>query len=427
MRIYTSIGAILVLIDEIKLVAQKERKPPIGELEIIIKGKTKSGSEKNVTDKIKIYNPSHFQKIIEFKRESEAALNILHDTAIQQLVNSWESLLANIITIYYQYNEDKISKDKTLNYNQILQFTSLDEIKKTVIDKEVRLFLEKSPIEQLSELNKLFGIDFRSQYSDYELLIELILIRHLIVHCGGIVNNDYLNKVKNLGNRTFKELEVGKRLQVSAKYIIDSWGRLYAAGVILTHLIVSQRCPHQNEENDNSLNNAAYHNIKHEQLKSALYILEYAEKRTIKNTKIKWILKLNLAQTFNKLGKITECQELLNGSEWKVASSKFQLCVNSINENTEEFERLLVECAEKKEIQITDLYEWPIFDNMRKHECFKSWIEKAFGYQLSEFRSLQDHKIIDCDLSNTMKMLLNYFDEKKKILISSSNKTRQEK
>ena len=60
---------------------------------------------------------------------------------------------------------------------------------------------------------------------------------------------------------------------------------------------------------------------------------------------------------------------------------------------------------------------------MRQKEDFKLWVEKAFGYQLSDFRSLQDHKIIDCDLNNTMQMLSNYFTEKKKIFNSSIKQT----
>ena len=84
----TSIGAILVLLDEIKLVAQQETKPPFAELEINIKARNKAGDEKNVIQKLDIHNPSHFQKIIEFKRDSEAALHILHDTAIQEWVQN---------------------------------------------------------------------------------------------------------------------------------------------------------------------------------------------------------------------------------------------------------------------------------------------------------------------------------------------------
>ena len=241
--------------------------------------------------------------------------------------------MANIISIYYRYNEDKISKENVLNYNQILQFSTLDEVKKAVIDCEVRSFLKKSPSEQLSEFKKIFGVDFRSKFSDYDSLLELIYTRHLIVHGGGIVNNDYLNKVKHLKDRTLKDLQTGKRLVTNAKYIIDSWKKLYVAGVILTHQIIAKCYPTLHEENDNTLNNAAYHNIKLEQLDAALSILEYAEGIRIHDTNIKWILKLNLAQTYKKLGNDEACEKLLNASEWKVASSKFQLCVNSINDS----------------------------------------------------------------------------------------------
>ena len=134
----TSIVTLIVLLDEIKHVAKNRTDKPLAELEIELLGKDTDNNEKVNKQKVKIYDPSHFVKIMEFKQHNQAALSILHDTAIQQLINAWEKLLADILSWYYQNNHDKITKDKSISYNKILQFSNLDEAKQEVIDQEVK-------------------------------------------------------------------------------------------------------------------------------------------------------------------------------------------------------------------------------------------------------------------------------------------------
>ena len=405
----TSMGTLVILLDEIKHVAKNRKDKPLAELEIEIKVKDNDDKEKIKKQKVKIYNHSHLLKVFEFKQHNQAALSILHDTAIQQLINAWEKLLADILNWYYENNQEKITKNKSLSYNKILQFSNLNEAKQAVIDLEVKDFLTLNISEQLKFLNKSFGINFQSSFQKTDCLIELIQTRHLIVHYGGIVTNEYLNKLKKLKNRKLDTPDLGTKINLTPNYIISSWGTIYVAGVMLTHLIAKKSNQESHKIFDNFLNNAAFQNIQKRQLKSAIILLEYANNTHIQDTKLLWTVKLNLAQAYKWDGEEEKCDKIINSGEWDVANILFELCVSSLKNCPEEFAQNLKEAAQKGKIEITELYEWPIFHTMRKHDDFNKWIEDAFGYKLNKYRELINHKILDYTPGLTAKMLTNYF------------------
>lgn len=409
----TSIGTLIVLLDEIKHIARNRTDKPLAELEIELLGKNTDNKEKVNKQKVKIYDPSHFVKIMEFKQHNQAALSILHETAIQQLVNAWEKLLAGILAWYYQNNHDKITKDKSISYNKILQFSNLDEAKQEVIDQEVKHFLKKNTAEQIKFLNDSFGINFQSIFQKTDYLHELIFSRHLIVHYGSTTTNEYLNNINKLKNTRLEPQEIGRKIKITPNYIISSWGTIYVAGVMLIHSIAKKIHHDSHHVYDDFLNNSAFKNIQKNQLNSAITLLEYAKVRRIQDTKLSWIMKLNLAQAYKWNGEEEKCNEILDSNEWDVANVLFELCVSSLRNCPEEFAAHMKEAAQKKKINITELYEWPIFLTMRKHDNFNKWVEDAFGYKLNKYRELIDHKVIDYTPDLTAKMLINYFEEKK--------------
>jgi len=333
----TSFGTLAILLDEINHIAKNRTDKPIAELEIQLQGIDKDNEEKTNKNKVKIYDHSHLRKIIEFKQHNQAALSILHESSVQQLVNAWEKLIADILNWYYQHNQDKITDTHSLSYNKILQFSNLDEAKQSVIDSEVKNFLKKTTNEQLQFLNKTFNINFQSIFQDTDLLNEIIFTRHLIVHYGGIATTEYINKLKKLNNGTIDLPDPGNKVVLEPSYIVSSWGKIYVAGTMLIHLIAKKSLPDLHKSYDNFLNNSAYQNIQKKQLGSAIKLLEYATGTHISDTKLLWTVKLNLAQAYKWNGEEDKCNEILDSSEWDVANVLFELCVSSLRNNPDIF------------------------------------------------------------------------------------------
>ena len=409
----TSFATLSILLDEISHIAKNKTDKPIAELEITFKGANKDDEKKTNKKKVKIYDQSHLRKIIEFKQHNQAALSILHESSIQQLVNAWEKLLADILNWYYKHNQEKITDSHSLSYNQILQFSNLDEAKQAVIDSEVKNFLKKTTNEQLKFINDTFSINFQSTFKDTDCLNEILFTRHLIVHYGGIATTEYINKLRKFKNGCLELPKLGDKVSLEPSYIISSWGKIYVAGTMLLHLIAKKALPLHHEISDNFLNNSAYQNIQKNQLDSAIKLLEYAKNTHIADTKILWTIKLNLAQAYKWNGEEEECNKILDSSEWDVANVLFELCVSSLKNKPEKFLQNLKEVANKGKLSITELYEWPIFHTMREHQDFDKWIEEAFGYKLNKYRGLLEQKVLDCNPDLTAKNLSDYFSSKK--------------
>lgn len=181
---------------------------------------------------------------------------------------------------------------------------------------------------------------------------------------------------------------------------------------MLTHLIAKKTHYPSHKIYDDFLNNSAFKNIRKSQLNSAITLLYYAKEGRIQDTKLSWIMKLNLAQAYKWNSEEEKCDELLDSSEWDVANVLFELCVSSLRNNPEEFATHMKEAAKKGKINITELYEWPIFLTMREHENFNQWVEDAFGYKLNKYRELINQKVIDYKPDLTAKMFFDYFEEK---------------
>ena len=107
-------------------------------------------------------------------------------------------------------------------------------------------------------LNQLFGINFQSTFQKTDYLQELIFARHLIVHYGSITTNEYLNSVNKLKYKKLEPQKIGKKIKITPDYIISSWGIIYTAGVMLTHLIAKKTHYPSPKICDDFLNNSAF-------------------------------------------------------------------------------------------------------------------------------------------------------------------------
>ncbi|KAF0187552.1 MAG: hypothetical protein FD168_2554 [Desulfobulbaceae bacterium] len=173
----TSMATIFLLLNEISNTERKESGKHIAEISLKLSGKDTNGEEKVENKKIKIFNKEHLSKIIEFNNHNQAASTILHETAIQQLVNAWEKLLADLINWFYCKNPDKISDKKNITFNKLLQITDLDELKQTIIDSEIKSFIgENTTQEQIKFFDDTFKTNFNSSYKKFD---QLILLRHI--------------------------------------------------------------------------------------------------------------------------------------------------------------------------------------------------------------------------------------------------------
>ena len=116
-----------------------------------------------------IYEHHHFKAVANRVKYHDAALRLLYETTVQQLVNSYERLIGDIARAHIFENTRAAAKNQTFTYEQILEFASLDEIKRAVVEAQVTdLIRNQDTVGQLKWLRDQLGgdVDVRSQYTD---------------------------------------------------------------------------------------------------------------------------------------------------------------------------------------------------------------------------------------------------------------------
>lgn len=418
----TSMATVFILLDEIEKIEKTKSGKHIAEINVKLIGKDKDGNQKNEDKTIKIFDKEHLSKIIEFNNHNRAASTILHDTAIQQLINAWEKLLADLVNWFYTNNPDRISNQKHISFNKLLQISDLDELKQTIIDSEIKSFLgENTTQEQIKFFDDNFKTNFKSFFHKFDQLIFIIYVRHLIVHYGGIVTKEFETKIGKLKNIKHSLIVTrGEKIELTPEFIKNSWETIYLAGVLLVHRIAKNQTPHQIEILDNFLNNSAFANIQKEQFTSAVSILEYADSIHIAKTRIFWSVKINLAQTYKWQGENEKFQKVIDDIDIDAANSRFQLCVAALTEDSETFVFKLNEVSINNLVTVSELYEWPVFSKMRENPEFNKWVEDAYGCKLSKLQALLQPKLLDLSPKSTINMISDYYEEKHKKMLEEN-------
>lgn len=392
----------------------KESESPIAEIELNIDINDEINKESSKKISINIYEIEHLLALNEFRQNIDAALRILNETALQQIVNAYEQILWQLLSWHFYNNPDAAPKDKSLTYNELLGFSSFDEAKKHIVDEEIENFLKrKDTDEQLKYIKTELKADLSNFFPYLAEFKEIMLRRHAIVHAGGIASAEYIRRVKPLKVIDLSDIKENNKIPLSPRYVINAWNLFCSMGVILLHLVAkecarSRKSKDEEDQADKFLNNAAFTCIQNNQLDAAEIILTYANKLHLAKDPSNLQVIVNLAQTYKWKDKIDECNKLLDSKDWTAYSSLFQLCVAALRDEEDNFKKLLVNNANQKAISITELCEWPVFKLMRVKPYFNDLIKEIFGEEIKSVADLIKPKMINVKPEKTIEALIDY-------------------
>jgi len=217
-NVFNVIPFIRELNDEAK--SNHEDLDPLAEVEFEINFTSEENESKSVVIESDIYKREYIEKIVEFQNQHNASLRILNETGIQQVVNAYEKLIGDIIEWQLYNNPDQALDSEHISYKKLLNFNSLEEAKKYVIDEVITEFLKKkSAKQQLKYFKDEFGISVKSLFPKTNLFEELILRRHCIVHAGGIATSEYIQRVNGINGVNTEGIQVGEKIPLQSEYV----------------------------------------------------------------------------------------------------------------------------------------------------------------------------------------------------------------
>jgi hypothetical protein len=200
--------------------------------------------------------------------------------ALIGLVSAYDVMLQKLLLLIFR-NEEKTgsSISRSLKLKDLRSFSSIDKAVNYFIESEIESILRKDHLEQIKELNNLFGYEVDSDHRCVQEFMEICERRNIFTHNKGIVNRHYLTKCKGYKVDT-GNLKIGSVLTCGQVYFKQAVTVTDELSIRLIQYVWRKVVPKERDLAESELNQSAYRLIVGEEYSLAERILEYGINHT---------------------------------------------------------------------------------------------------------------------------------------------------
>lgn len=337
-------------------------------------------------DKIK-----SFKKVEKKKKRAEKAFQLIPPTYIVSAVSVFDSFLAGIIRCIYNLKPELLlESNMNFLYRELLEYDSIKEVKKKIIESTIEKLFRDSHTEQIAWIEKAIDVKTLRDFANWPLYIELTERRNLFVHSEGVVSSQYLDECRKCGYEV-SGISLGSRLPADRAYFDQSYNLLYEMALMVTQILINKlylgKYSDDTGERDSILISCVYDLIVEKHYEIAINISNYARdgKSFKRNLKDKAFIELNLAQAYKWSGLAPKCKALLDSMDVSIMSNDLKIPKLTLEDNFDEVYNLMVSVGGKSEILTKEAYrEWPIFKEIRKTDEFATTFKSIYNEELIE-------------------------------------------
>lgn len=287
------------------------------------------------------------------------------------------------------------SIDKSMSLAEIMQHNSIDEVKETIIEKEIETVLRKSHTEQFVWLENKLSIPLRKDLNIWADFIELTERRNLFVHCDGIVNSQYLNVCKKNKVSFDTEVKIGDELIISPEYFKKAISCIFEMGVKLAQVLWRKLCPNDIDEADRILNEICYELILKEKYSLAINLLDFAtsviKKHASEENRLVFIV--NKAQAYKWNGNAKKCVDIVNKIDWSAYKHEYQLASYVLLDDYKKAADIVRIIGTNGYIGKNEYLEWPLFKEFRKSKEFLKAYKDVFNEDFEDYKKSIESRV----------------------------------
>ena len=360
--------------DPIKKSELKEHLKDIfdGEIEVTtqdLEGGKEDGEHKKFGFNIK-GDTAKIDAAFEFQVKSSEQRNLLYKNSFISLLSSAEWFYSQLLHYFYDKNPHVAGlKKKTLTFEELKSFGTVEDAEKYLIDSKIDGILRSSFTDWLetlkSELN--LGLGYLKDFTIE--LIEIYQRRNLLVHNGGIVNSIYLSKIEG------SEFKLGDTIDVDEKYLENAIDKVH----VLFSLIACElwkKDSDDDEERSYFLMDMNYGYLKQEKWGIAKLPNTFLAKDSKQNTVPKTYALLNCFFCDKNIAGLDSIKGELDKLDYSDKTVIIQLALSALKEDSKSFFALLPRAINSEELRVEDLFDFPIFKEMRELAEFEKFISK---------------------------------------------------
>lgn len=300
------------------------------------------------------------------------------------LVSAYDAFLSQLLRVVLSMHQEIVlTSEKSIKFSELSEFSSIEQARTSLIDREIESVLRESHQEQFSWMERRLAIELRKNLPVWPNFIELCERRNLLTHTGGVVTDQYIANCKAQG-LDLSNVAVGTKLTVDSKYYSAAVSIIYEIGVKLCHVMWRKFAKEQREKADNELQSLGYNLIFERAYPIAETLLRFGVS-TIKvhaNDKIRRMMLVNLANAVRLQKRADEAMKLLQSEDWSVANDEFKICVAAVGGDKKQVLELMKKIGRDGLPTAEDYRSWPVFRGMRTDDDFIESFETTFGEPL---------------------------------------------
>lgn len=347
------------------------------------KGKNIKDTKGVMTFKLKMIDKSKYQKLINEENKSAVAIKLIPRSIFVSLVSQFDLLIANMMRAVLVKYPKIISKEKTLSFEEALNFSSFDEIRTYFIEEEINNVLRGDHVGQINWFEKNLSIKLKECLTKkWNIFVELTERRNLFVHSDGIVNDYYIDNLKKNKIEFDKNIKKGDVLMVTPDYFKEALQCLYEISIKLSWLVWRKM-----EENDiEDIDTFFSTEIGVELIDQGEYLLAenlfsfYLDNSEGSSDLVKNIFFLNLVLAKKSSGNMMGAINLLDTKDWSASRIEFKFVNHVLRDEFDDALILMEKIGKTSDILIKENYLLdPIYKKFREIDKFKTIFKKIYG------------------------------------------------
>ncbi len=363
-----------------------------------INGLFKSKDEKNQLHAVRM--TLAFRREVERFRSSQKS-QVLARSLFITIFSIFDTFTSDLIRALFNRRPELFNTIAVkVDFSELLLHDSLGPIKEKILEDEIESLRREGYTDQFKKLEKLFGINTLRDFPEWGAFIESAQRRNLLVHCDGVVSNQYLAICAD-NNYKVDNVKIGDRLGVSSKYMVAVVERMIKISTMLGQTLWRKILPDEKERGiaDSHLNAIIYNFLSNERWCIAEELGSFACGKAILKNSAELSARIsivNLAIALKFGGKPPKAVECLDKYDWSANVWDLQLAHKVLLEDFDGAAGIMEKIGGSGQLVSEVAYHsWPLFRDFRETNQFATAYRKIYGRDFS--RELQKELIAETE------------------------------
>lgn len=341
------------------------------------------------------------KKLLEVIRLSERIVNANVPETIEKalflnLFSSFDAYIGNLIScIFNRRPELYNSLGKQVSVSEVLLYNNFDEFKQKILTDEIETLRRKSYIDQFSDMEKMFSVKLKA-FPNWSDFVEMSQRRNILMHCDGIVSEQYINICKQEGYKLGRHVNPGDELSLGDEYMERAFNLLVEVAVKLGQTLWRKIQPEDLEEADDHLSEIIYDYLLDKDWNKAICFGEFSMNLPATSSDLMARINIiNLSIAYKMSDNEEGSNRILSAVDWSASINDFKLAHAVLTNDFSSAKELMIKIGKDggEVIQETAYHNFPLFSKFRETEEFMTGYEYVYGYSfISEIIRKSDDK-----------------------------------